>query len=83
MSEKSWKSPLSKNEDTDVVHHFEENNYQGDDLHANHNKIDSSVQHLWAFKIPPPPPVHSSFFTCYPIAMFSILGLKFKLKPEI
>ena len=40
MLEKCRKCPLSKNEDTNVVRHFEENNYQGDDLHANSNKID-------------------------------------------
>ena len=33
------KCPLSKNEDTKAVRHSEENNYQGNDLHANHNKI--------------------------------------------
>ena len=30
-----------------------------------------------------PPPVHSSFFTSYLIPMFSILGLKFKLKSKL
>ena len=46
MFEKCRKRPLSKNEDTKAVRHFEENNHQGDDLHANRNKIDSSVQSL-------------------------------------
>ena len=64
-----------KNEDTKAVRHFEENNYQGDDLHANRNKIDLSVKFH--------PPVNSSFFTRYPITMFSILGLKFKLKSKL
>ena len=40
ISEKCWKRPLTKNVDTKTVRHFEENNYQGDDLHANHNKND-------------------------------------------
>ena len=31
--------PLSKNEDTKAVCHFEENNYNGDDLHATVKKI--------------------------------------------
>ena len=54
MSEKCRKRPMSKNEDTKAVRHFEENNYQEDDLHANHNKTDSSVQCLRAFKFPIP-----------------------------
>ena len=37
--EKCWKRPLSKNEDTKAVHHFEENNYIEDNLHENRNKI--------------------------------------------
>ena len=40
MSQKFQKHPLSKNEDTKAIRHFEENNYEGDDLHANRNKID-------------------------------------------
>ena len=40
MSEKYWKRPLLKNEDTKAVRHFEENNYQGDEIHANRNKTD-------------------------------------------
>ena len=51
MLEKSRKGPLSKNEDTKAVRHFEENYYQGDDLHASRNITDESVQRLWAFKI--------------------------------
>ena len=38
MSEKCRKRPLSKNEDTKAVHHFKNNKYDGDDLHANSNK---------------------------------------------
>ena len=41
-----WKRPLSKNEDTKAESHFEENNYQQDDLQTNRNKIDLSVQRL-------------------------------------
>ena len=81
MAEKCRKLPLSKNEDTKAVRHFEENNYQGNDLHANRNTIDYSIQRLWAFKISPS--VHSSFFTSYSIQMLWILGLKFKLKSEL
>ena len=39
MSKKCLKRPLSKNEDTKAVHHFEENIYDEDDLRANRNKI--------------------------------------------
>ena len=39
ISEKCWKRPLSKNVDPKAVRHFEENNYQGDDLHLNLSKI--------------------------------------------
>ena len=46
MSEKHLKRPVSKNEDTKTVRHFEENNHQADDLYANRNKIDLSVQNL-------------------------------------
>ena len=81
MSEKCRKRPLSKNEDTKAVHHFEENNYDGDDLHANSNKIGLSVQRLRAFKISPS--LHSSFFTSYQIPMFLISGLKFMLKLKL
>ena len=38
MSEKCRKRPLSKNEDTKAVRHFEENNYCGDDLHTTATK---------------------------------------------
>ena len=79
--EKYGKRPLSKNENTEAVRHFEENDYQGEILHANRNKIDLSVERLWTLKIPFP--VHSSFFTSYPIPMSSILGLKFKLKSKL
>ena len=44
MSEKYWKRPLSNNEDTKTVRHFEEDNYQGNELQANRNKINLSVQ---------------------------------------
>ena len=40
MLEKCWMRPLSKNVDAKAVRHFEENNLQGDDLHANRNTID-------------------------------------------
>ena len=44
MSFKCWRSVESafyqEMRDTKAVHHFEEKNYQGDDLHANCNKID-------------------------------------------
>ena len=40
MSERCWKCPMSKNEDRKAVRHFEENNHQWDDLHANRNKIE-------------------------------------------
>ena len=40
ISEKCRKRPLSKNENTKAVRHFEENNYQPDDLHLNRYKID-------------------------------------------
>ena len=40
MLEKYLKSRLTKNEDNKAALHFEENNYQGDDLHANCNKTD-------------------------------------------
>ena len=40
MSEKCQKHPQSKNEDTKAVYHFEENNYQVNDLQANRNKIE-------------------------------------------
>ena len=33
-------APPIKNDDTKAVLHFEENNYQGNDLHANRNKIE-------------------------------------------
>ena len=46
MLEKCWKHPVSKNVDTKAVRHFEENNYQGEDLHAISNKIDMSIQRL-------------------------------------
>ena len=44
MSLKCRRPPQSENEDTKAVRHFEKNNYQGDELHANRNKIDKSVQ---------------------------------------
>ena len=77
MSKKCRKRPLSKNEDIKALRHFEENNYQ--DLYANWNKIDLTVSTL----LKSPPPVHSLNFTSYPIPMFSILGLKFKLKSKL
>ena len=40
MSEKCRKRPLLKNEDTKVLRHSEEYNYQRNDLHAIRNKID-------------------------------------------
>ena len=43
MLKKSRKPPLSKNEDTKAVRHFEENNYQGNDLREIRNKIDLSI----------------------------------------
>ena len=46
MSKECWKIPLSKNEDTKAVRYFEENNYKGDDLHANRNKINQTVHRL-------------------------------------
>ena len=46
MSEKYQKRPLSKNEDTTAVRHFEESNFQGDNPHANSNITDQSVQRL-------------------------------------
>ena len=46
MSEKCRKHPLSQNKDIKAVHHFEENNYDGDDVHASRNKISLSVQYL-------------------------------------
>ena len=53
MSEKFRKLPLSKNEDTKAERHFQENKYHGYDTHANRNKIDWPVQHLWSFEIHP------------------------------
>ena len=38
MSEKCRKRPVAKNEDTKAVRHFEENNYDDDDLHATATK---------------------------------------------
>ena len=40
MSEACRMRPLLKNKDTKAAGHFEVNNYQGDDVHANCNKID-------------------------------------------
>ena len=46
MSEKCRKRPLLKKEVTKAVHQLDENNYQGDEIHANRKKNDSSVQQL-------------------------------------
>ena len=46
MSNKRRKRLVQKNEDTKAVRHFEEYNYQGNDLHAILNKIDLFVQSL-------------------------------------
>ena len=46
MSEKRPKRPVSKNEETKALNHFEDNNYQENDLHANRNKIEQIVQFL-------------------------------------
>ena len=77
MSEKWRKHSLSKNEDIKTVRHFEENNYQGDDLHANLISLLNVYEHLKC-----PPPVHSLNFSSYATPMFSIFGLKFKMKSK-
>ena len=43
-----------KNEGTKAARNFEENNYQGDGLHANRKKIDYSVQHFMGVLNPLP-----------------------------
>ena len=80
MSEKCRKRPLSKNEEIIAVRHYQENNYQGDELHSNCKKTDYSVHAYKQNKISTP--FHFYFFS-YTIPMFSILGLKYKLKPKL
>ena len=33
-------APSIKSEDTKAIRHFQENNYEGDDLHENRNEIE-------------------------------------------
>ena len=71
MSEKCRKCPLSKNRDTKVVRHLEENNYDGDDLHATATKSISLFNAYERLKSPSLFIVHfllatgSQCFTCW------------------
>ena len=58
MSEKCRKRPLSKNEDTKTVRLFEENNYDGDDLHVTATKSISLFNAYERLKSPPLVTVH-------------------------
>ena len=53
MSEKFRKLPLSENEDIKAVRHFEENNYDGDDLHSTATKSISLFNAYERLKSPP------------------------------
>ena len=77
ISEKFWKCPLLKNQDTKVVHHFEENDYLGDDLHSNRNKSISLFIDYERLKSPPPFTVH---FYQLPDPDVLDLGLKIYVK---
>ena len=61
MQEKYRKRPLSKNEDTKAVLHFEESNCQGNDLDAIRNKIDQLFNAYERLKSPPTPCSQFSF----------------------
>ena len=74
MLEKCRKHPVSKYENTKAVRRFEKNNYRGNDLHAKRNKIE---------RLKSPLRINSQIFASYPISMFSILGLKLKLKSKV
>ena len=58
MSEMHRKRPLSKNEDTKVVGHFEENNYDENDLYPIATKSNSLFNAYESLKSPPLFTVH-------------------------
>ena len=88
MSFKSLKHPLSKNEDTKAVDHFEEKIITKGMTYKQTTTKSISLFNAYGHLNPPPPQyivqfsivTQSKCFNNYSIAMLSILGLKFQIK---